>query len=262
MKLNRLISPLTIFCILLATTAFAGNYHMTDTEYGQIEYAMFQGDNDGAIIFIHGNADQTKQQARIIAEDSTGYGIAKKMNIDTGKTVIAIARPGFGNSFGEKPGGNVTVETCKNKHVAACVEGLTNIISTNGLTNVTILGFSGGARIGATYTLRHPDNIKRAVLYDGTYDVNLWQKLKGKSKKVQTDTMKDLEVVDAPNSVEYILMYGEKSKMVDPKVSKRFNKEMSGKNFNVTLLGVPGAKHLDFLFNPKVYDAYLAQVKK
>lgn len=261
MRLTRFIHLLAIIGILMASTAFAGSYHMADTEYGQLEYVIFNGETDGAIILIHGDADEPKWQKLIIDKESRFFQIAEQMNKETGKAVVAIARPGFGKSFG-KIKGKMAEFSSTHKHVNGTVEGMKGIIDSNNFTNVTILGFSSGARLGATYALREPAKVKRAVFYDGNYNLVLSQKLKGKSRKIVTHSEKDLDAVTSASGVEYILMYGEKSRMVNPKVTKQFNEKMSEKGFNVTMIGIPGAKHMDFIFNPKVYDAYLAQITK
>lgn len=262
MRLTRLIYLLAFSCIFLASTSFAGDYHMIDTEFGQLEYVEFTGNNDGAIILLPGNPSEKKWQNLIIDKTSKFYEVAEQLNKDTGRTVIAVARPGFGNSFGRAAGSNITVESCKNKHVDASVEGIKNIIVKAGLTNVVILGHSAGSRIGATYALRHPEDLKRVVLYDGSYNADVWQRLKGKSKKIQTHAEKDLEKVDTPSTVEYILMYGEKSGQARDKVAIRFHEKLIAKNFNSTLISVAGAKHMDFIFSEKLYAEYLGQITK
>lgn len=261
MKLKRLIHLLAFSCILLATTAFAGTYHTVETEYGPIQYVLFDGDKEGAIVFIHGDADTPKWQKKIIDSDSSFYEIGERLSKETGKAVAVLARPGFGKSFGRIKG-KMAEYSSTHKHVNGTVQGIHGIIDTNGFTNVTILGFSSGARLGATYALREPANVKRAVFYDGNYNLVLSQKLKGKSRKIKTHTEKDLEEITTPSNVEFILMYGEKSKMVNPKVTKQFNEKMSEKGFNVTLIGVPGAKHMAFLHSPEIYELFKEQITK
>lgn len=254
-----IVSMVILVCAIPAHSS--QKYKFVDVLNGVVEYRVFPGDLNGAILLLHGNSSKKRWQEHAIDDETRLTSIASRLALDTGKAVIMPARPGFGNSTGARPGGKATVRSCTKKYVDVVCSSITEIIETEGLVDVTIVGYSAGAQFGATYALRHPRNVRKCVFYDGTYDVDLWTRLKGKKKNVETDTMDDLD--DAMVSdVRFSILCGSKSAArVDPRVSAGFVKALRKKGFDVLFETVYGADHGGFMDNDDVYDVMLASIK-
>jgi pimeloyl-ACP methyl ester carboxylesterase len=115
------------------------------TEHGDMHY-VDEGSGD-ILLFIHGNPTWSFMYRHLIKGLSPGY------------RCIALDHVGFGLS--EKPHG---VSYLPEFHA----KNLERFIETLGLKDITLVIHDWGGPIGMAYAIRHPENIKRMIVFNTT----------------------------------------------------------------------------------------------
>lgn len=218
-----------------------------------IEYRKFNGENEKSLnIIVHGTwKEGTDTLARYapFAED-----IAMKTDV----TTIAVALPGYsGSSTNKFPAlSHDGVESLGAKveyveFLGALVESLKNKYEAS---KVTYIGHSAGCMMGATLTGLKPDLINNIVCAGGVYDI----------KKDKPKLKNHISIVDVLTKVskntKFVLVYGTADDISKPKTTIDFYNLAKEKGFDVKLVEVKDAPHLDLDMTAESKDAIVELV--
>lgn len=208
---------------------FAGNECM--------QLSIFEGDdNEHIVVLIHGS---WKPGTNILGR----YGpFAESLNLNTDKTIVAVALPGYSGSSANlmpplehdaKVSPSATPEYVE--FLGKVMEGLKDKFEAS---EITYIGHSAGARMGATLSALKPGLITNAVLVGGGYET------KSENKKLGAISFYD--VMDkADKKTKYILVYGTEDKISPPKRTIDAYEKMKKAGFNASLVKAEGKAHLD-----------------
>lgn len=217
-----------------------------------IEYRAFEGEsNDRIMIIVHGTwAEGTNTLGRYAP-------FAEAMNINTDLTTIAVALPGYSNSS-------------TNNFEALAHEGVKNLSSNKdyviflgnlveGLKEkfeaeeVTYVGHSAAARMGASLSGLKPDLIQNIALAGGSYE----------SKKEGENSVSFSDLIDnASKETRYLFVYGTNDKISKPEVTTSFFEVAKQKGLNAKLIKVEGAAHLDLDMTDTSVEAIIEMLEE
>jgi len=245
---------------MLSTSLFGSGVSQSDCDAKGEEYIfagnecmqlkVFEGDsNDNIIILVHGS---WKKGTNILGRYAP---FAESINMNTDKTVVAIALPGYsGSSLNHMPvlehEAKVSPSATK-EYVSFLGETIHAIKEKFEANKITYVGHSAGARMGATLSAMEPGLIQNAVLVGGRY-VNSEED--NKAGAISFDNIKD----KADKNTHYVLVYGGADKISKPEVTINAYESMKKDGFNVKLVEVPNAPHLDLEMTNKTQEAITA----
>jgi pimeloyl-ACP methyl ester carboxylesterase len=202
-----------------------------------IEYRAYKADsNDAITIIVHGTWDAGTNTLGRYAP------FAETMNLNTDLTTIAVALPGYSGSstnnfeaLAHEGTKNLAARVEYIEFLGKLVEALKNKYKA---TTVNYIGHSAGAMMGATLTGIRPDLIQNIALAGGRYDIH--EKVKDK------DLISIIDVLDKVNKdTKFLLIYGTADKISKPEVTTNFYEIAKNKSFDVKLIKVENAPHLD-----------------
>lgn len=203
-----------------------------------LNFKAYEGDgNEDVIILIHGS---WKPGTNILGRYAP---FAETLNMNTDKTVIAVALPSYSKSSTNKMpplehDAKVSPSATK-EYVSFLGEVIKGFKDKFEATNITYVGHSAGARMGATLTAMEPGLIKNAVLVGGRYENSSDDKLAG-----AISFMDVMDKADKENT-KYVLVYGGADKISPPEVTTNAYKTMKKAGFDVALVEAKGKAHLD-----------------
>jgi len=209
-----------------------------------IEYRVFEGDGENINVIVHGT---WPEGTNTLGRYST---FAETINFNTDLTTIAIALPGYSgsstNRFTSLAHEGVKNLGAKKEYVeflGDLIQALKDNYEANG---VNYLGHSAGAMMGGTLTGIRPGLITNAHLVGGRYDIQ-----SETSNKDLISMSNVLDLID--RNTNFVLVYGTLDKISPPKRTIDFYKVMNKDDFNVSLVEVKDAEHLDLdMTNPSV----------
>ena len=212
-----------------------------------IEYRDFEGDNnDRLIIVVHGT---WKEGTNILARYSP---FAETLNLNTDITTVAIALPGYSNSSTN----NFTALSHKGvKNLASqkeYIEFLAKVVKKlkqkYKAKSVIYVGHSAGAMMGASLSGLYPNLLDKLALAGGRYKLDKHQ--------INNDLISIDSFINKLNKhTQYLLIYGTKDKISNPKYTKSFYKKAKKLGLNVKLVEVKDAVHLDLDMTDTSADA-------
>ena len=113
---------------------------------------------------------------------------------------------------------------------------------------ITYVGHSAGARMGATLTAMQPGLVTNAVLVGGGYETK--PELKSHGAISFADVMNK-----ADKQTKYIMVYGSADKISPPENTTVMYDKMKSAGFDVTLVEAKGKAHLDLEMTDASVDA-------
>lgn len=202
-----------------------------------IQYFKSKGDREGYLnIIVHGTwPDGTNTLGRYAP-------FAETLSLNTDITTVAVALPGYSssstNNFTALAHEGVKNLAAKEEYINFLADLIKELKDRFEAENVTYIGHSAGAMMGATLTGFEPELIQKAVLVGGRYDIH--------EKEKDTGLVSIVDVLDkVSKKTKFLLIYGEKDKISPPEVTKNFYDLASKKGLNVKLVGVKNGVHLD-----------------
>ncbi|XOB60775.1 alpha/beta hydrolase [Campylobacterota bacterium DY0563] len=201
-----------------------------------IEYRAYKGEsNDRIVVIVHGTWDEGTNTLGRYAP------FAETMNMNTDLTTIAVALPGYSgsstNNFTSLAHKGVKNLAAKKEYVLFLGELISSLKEKYNAEEVTYIGHSAGAMMGATLMGLKPDLIQNIALAGGRYDIH---------KEEKGDLISLVDVIDDVNKEAKILfIYGTKDEISKPEVTTSFFDIAKEKGLNVKLIKVEGAGHID-----------------
>ncbi len=203
-----------------------------------INYKAYEGDgNERLILVIHGS---WKAGTNILGRYAP---FAETLNMNTDITTVAIALPGYSGSSSNampaleheaKPSPSATKEYVE--FLGQMVEAFKTKFEAD---NVTYVGHSAGARMGATLMGVKPGLINQIALAGGGY-------VTGDDIKQYPNAISFMDVMDsADKEAKYLLIYGSADEISKPEKTINAYEKMKEAGFDVQLVEAKGAKHLD-----------------
>lgn len=203
-----------------------------------IEYRKFKGENEKSLnIIVHGTwKDGTDTLARYtpFAED-----IAMRTEV----TTIAVALPGYSgsstNNFTSLSHNGVENLASKKEYVEFLAELVKSLKTKYQADKITYIGHSAGCMMGATLTGLKPKLVDNLVCAGGVYDIK-------KDKPKLKDAISVVDVLDkVDKNTKFVLIYGTADDISKPQTTIDFYNLAKSKGFNVKLVEVKDAPHID-----------------
>ena len=218
---------------------FAGNECM--------QLSTFEGDdNEHVIVLIHGS---WKPGTNILGRYAP---FAETLNMNTDKTVVAVALPGYsGSSSNIMPPLEHEAEVSPSsspeyvEFLGKVIKGIKNKFEAS---EITYVGHSAGARMGATLTAMEPGLVTNSVLVGGGYTT------KDKHKKLGAISFNDV-MNKADKKTNYVMVYGTADKISPPKKTISMFEKMKNNGFSASLVKAEGKAHLDLEMTDASIDA-------
>jgi predicted esterase len=201
-----------------------------------INYAMFEGDdNEDLIVLVHGT---WPEGTNILGRYEP---FAETLNLNTDKTVIAIALPGYSKSSTNKLlaiNNKAYDHQASNEDYITFLNHLMNALKSKYESKrITFVGHSAGARLGAVLAGKNPEVFTNIVLVGGRYE---------RVEKDPKNTILPSDVLKHMNKdSKFIMVYGSVDKVSKPEITISFYEKMKKSGLNVTLVNAQGAPHLD-----------------
>lgn len=201
-----------------------------------IQFSEFEGDgNEKLILVIHGS---WKAGTNTLGRYAP---FAETLNMNTDITTVAVALPGYSKSSSNAMPPLEHDAKISPSTTPSYIEFLGKMVKAfkdkYEASEVTYVGHSAGARMGATLSALQPGLIQNAVLAGGGYET----KPKNKGEAVSF-----MDVMDkADKNTNYLLIYGTKDTISPPKVSIKAYEKMKDAGFKVKIVEVKDAPHLD-----------------
>jgi len=211
-----------------------------------IEYRAYEGDtNDNLIIIVHGTWDEGTNTLGRYAP------FAETMNMNTDFTTIAISLPGYSksstNNFTALSHKGVKNLAAKKEYVLFVGEVIKKLKDKFDAKQITYIGHSAGAMIGATLMGLKPKLIQNIALAGGRYDIH---------KEEKGDLISLIDVIDNVNKdAKFLFIYGTEDKISKPEVTTDFFKIAKQKGLNAKLVKVQGASHIDLDMTDRSVEA-------
>ena len=168
---------------------------------------------------------------------------ADSLSMATDVTTVAVSLPGYSDSSTN----NFKALSHKGtKNLAAqkkYIEFLSKLVSSlkkkYNAKNVNYIGHSAGATMGSTLVGYNPGLITTITAAGAVYDIH-------KDTKNSKDLVSIVDYMDAiDRETKFLLVYGTKDKISEPKLTKDFYKIAKNSGLNATLIEVLDAPHLD-----------------
>jgi pimeloyl-ACP methyl ester carboxylesterase len=215
-----------------------------------MQLSTFEGDdNEHIVVLIHGS---WKPGTNILGR----YGpFAESLNMNTDKTIVAVALPWYsGSSKNNMPPLEHDAKVSPSatpEYVKFLGEVIQGVKDKYEASEITYVGHSAGARMGATLSAMKPGLIQNAVLVGGGFAT------KTENKKLGAVSFYD--VMDkADKSTKYVLVYGTADKISPPKRTIDAFEKMKKAGFDATLVKAEGKAHLDLEMTDASMDAISA----
>lgn len=202
-----------------------------------IEYRAYEGDsNDRIMIVVHGTWDEGTNTLGRYAP------FAETLNMNTDVTTIAVALPGYShsstNNFTALAHEGVKNLAAKKEYVEFLGKLIYELKEKFEAKEVTYVGHSAGAMMGATLTGLRPELIQNIALAGGRYDIHKTEK--------GDDLISFIDVINnVDKKTKYLFIYGTKDEISKPEVTTSFFEIAKKKGLNAKLIKVEGAPHLD-----------------
>jgi predicted esterase len=202
-----------------------------------VELKTFAAENnDRLILLVHGS---WKPGTNILGRYAP---FAESINMNTDVTTVAVALPGYsGSSSNMMPPleHEAAVTPSATREYITYLGKLVKAIKEKyNAQEITYVGHSAGARMGATLSALEPGLIKNAVLAGGRY-INKPEE--AKHGAISFDDVK----AKADKETKYVLVYGSADTISEPSVTTSYYEQMKKDGFDVTLVEAKGAPHLD-----------------
>ncbi|WP_321315771.1 alpha/beta fold hydrolase [Halarcobacter sp.] len=201
-----------------------------------IEYRAYKGEsNDRIVVIVHGTWDEGTNTLGRYAP------FAETMNMNTDLTTIAVALPGYSgsstNNFTSLAHKGVKNLAAKKEYVLFLGKLIKALKEKYNAEEVTYIGHSAGAMMGATLMGLNPDLVQNIALAGGRYDIH---------KDEKGDLISLVDVIDDVNKeAKFLFIYGTKDEISKPEVTTSFYKIAQEKGLNAKLVKVEGAGHID-----------------
>ena len=171
------------------------------------------------------------------------------MNTDI--TTVAVALPGYSHSstnnfqaLAHKGSENLSSQKVYIEFLNQLVIALKDKYKAK---KVNYIGHSAGARIGATLVGYNPDLITTITAAGGSYTL--------KKEKTNKELVALSTYINNVKNTKFLLVYGTADKISKPKVTKSFYKIAKEKGFDVQIIEVANAPHLDLDMTDESVDA-------
>ena len=213
-----------------------------------IEYKKFKGEvEDSLNIIVHGTwKDGTDTLARYAP-------FAEDISMRTDVTTIAVALPGYSksstNNFTSLSHEGVENLAAKKEYVEFVGELVKALKKKYEAGKITYIGHSAGSMMVATLTGLKPALIDNLVCAGGVYDI----------KKEKPNLKDAISIVDVLNKVDkqtkFVLIYGTADDISKPQTTIDFYNLAKSKGFDVKLVEVKDAPHIDLDMTSDSIDA-------
>jgi len=202
-----------------------------------INFITYEGeDNEDIIVLVHGT---WKEGTNILGRYNT---FAENINMNTDKTVIAIALPGYS---GSSMNNLLSIDNKLYKHQATNIEYvdflkslMISLKEKYEAKNITFLGHSAGAKLGAVLAGKEPNLFKNVILVGGRY-------IRNEKDKKEVLMPSDLLLNNNENKTNFIFVYGTIDKISPPKNTIDFVKKLSSYNKKTQIFKSVNSPHLD-----------------
>lgn len=241
------ILKIAMFFIFVLTSVYANTVSQEECEKKDYEafifsggecinYALFEGDdNKDLIIVVHGTwPEKTNTLGRYAP-------FAETLNLNTDKTVIAVALPGYSKSslntlksIGSK---EYNHQAAKKEYVEFLGTLVSDLKEKYEASRITFVGHSAAGMMGASLA-----GIKPALLNNGVF---VGARFERPDYANETHLLAIDNLDKMSKEANFVLVYGTKDKISKPEVTKNFYKKMKDKNLKVTLVEVKDAVHVD-----------------
>ncbi|OPX26851.1 MAG: hypothetical protein B1H07_03315 [Campylobacteraceae bacterium 4484_166] len=193
-------------------------------------YTAIGEQKNSLIVLLHG---MWKPGANVIGI----YGsFAEDLSMQTDKTVVAIAQPGYSGSSTYKF--EAIMKNKKQTKSKKYLQLLSNIFKQLKLKhkakNLIVVAHSAGASMTTSIMTKEKNLIQTAVLAGGKY--------------------KHIDINKLEKKAKYILVYGDKDKISPPAFSVDFHKKLKNKNFDTVLMVIKDSGHAFLDMDDKVVD--------
>lgn len=201
-----------------------------------IEFVENEGDIEGSlIIIVHGTWDAgTNTLGRYAPFGET-------LTMATDITSVAVALPGYSgsstNNLQSLVHNGAKNQAARKEYVDFLGELVLALKTKYKATKVTYVGHSAGAMMGATLTGFKPELINNMVAAGGRYDIH--------EVSDNKELVSIIDVMDKVKNTKFLLIYGTADKISKPKVTKEFYKIAKAKSFDVKIVEVKDAVHID-----------------
>lgn len=202
-----------------------------------IQYYKSKGDKEDALnIVVHGTwKEGTDTLARYAP-------FAENLSLQTDVTTIAVALPGYSGSstnnfkaLSHEGSENLSAKKDYVEFLGALVAGLKDKYNAS---TITYIGHSAGCTMGATLTGVKPELINNLVCAGGVY--NIHEKNKAKDLISMVDVLGNVD-----KKTKMVLVYGTADDISKPQITIDFYNQAKEKGFDVKLVEVKDAPHLD-----------------
>lgn len=198
-----------------------------------IEYKAYGENGDKLNIVVHGS---WSEGTNILGRYAP---FAESLAFQTDVKTVAVALPGYsGSSTNDFPSllNSKGIENLSsNKAYLSFLEDLVSKLKEKyEAGNITYIGHSAGCAMGATMLGLNPELINNLLCAGGSF------------KKDKEGLISAVDVIDnASKDVKIVLVYGTKDDISKPEKTIDFYNLAKEKGFNVELIKVDGAGHLD-----------------
>lgn len=219
-----------------------------------IQYHKADGEAENSlIIVVHGSwAEGTNTLGRYAP-------FADNLAMTTDVTTIAVALPAYSKSSSNHLKalihGDKRPLSATNEYVEFLGELVSALKQKYNATEVTYVGHSAGAMMGATLLGKKPELIQNIVLAGGRYDIH--------AANSDKSLISAIDVLDKiSKNTKIALVYGTKDTISEPKVTTDFYNIAKQKGLNVMLIEAKGAEHLDLDMTDESVNAISKLVQK
>ncbi|PIF03969.1 MAG: alpha/beta hydrolase [Arcobacter sp.] len=203
-----------------------------------IQYYLSEGEKESEInIIVHGTWDEGTNTLGRYAP------FADNISMETDITTIAVALPGYShsstNNFPALSNKSVKNLAANKKYIQFLSDLVTKLKTKYQAKKVNYIGHSAGAFMGSTLTGFTPGLINIMVSAGAGYDIHS----KVKNSKNLISLIDYIDNID--KNIKFLLIYGTKDKISKPKVTKDYYNILKTKGYNVKLVEVVDAPHID-----------------
>ena len=203
-----------------------------------IQFYEAEGETENSLnIIVHGT---WKEGTNTLARYAP---FADSLSMATDVTTVAVSLPGYSDSstnnfkaLSHKGTKNLAAQKTYIEFLSKLVTKLKDKYNAK---SVNYIGHSAGAMMGSTLVGYNPGLITTMTSAGATYDIH-------KEVKNSKGLISLIDYIDAVDrETKFLLVYGTKDKISEPKLTKDFYKIAKSSGLNATLVEVVDAPHLD-----------------
>ncbi|MEA3498334.1 MAG: alpha/beta fold hydrolase [Campylobacterota bacterium] len=203
-----------------------------------IQFYESEGDTENSLnIIVHGT---WKEGTNTLARYTP---FADNLSMATDITTVAVSLPGYSdsstNNFKALSHNGTANLAAQKSYIEFLSKLVTKLKDKYDAKEVNYIGHSAGAMMGTTLVGYNPGLISTITSAGGVYDIH-------KKEKNSDNLVSLVDYIDnVDRKTKFLLVYGTKDKISEPKITKDFYNIVKEKGFEATLIEVVDAPHLD-----------------